>query len=338
MAVHTAPGSPQAGAAGSAGAKSHPALGPLRRTIREVGLGLITLGVITFLFIGYQLWGTGVAEAHSQAHLKKAFNTAVAAHHAADSPTVGPGAASGASGTGAAAPASAAPGGAVAHLVIPKIGLNVIVVEGVAEADLRQGPGHYPQTPLPGQDGNSAIAGHRTTYGAPFYSINELKVGDPISLTDTAGRTFVYHVSEPPRVVSPSDVSVLDATPFAQLTLTTCNPRFSATSRLVVVARLTSQAPLPVTPTPAQTASPPQQSVAPTVGATDNLGSGDGGAWAPALLYGGLFVLLWIGVRLWINRTRRWGRVGAFVVGIGVCLIPLWFCFENVVRLLPQSI
>jgi sortase A len=310
----------------------------VRRTIREVGLGLITLGVITFLFIGYQLWGTGLAEAHSQANLKKAFNTAVAAHQAADSPTVGPAPAAGTRRANAAAPASPAPGGAVAHLVIPRIGLNVIVVEGVGEADLRQGPGHYPQTPRPGQDGNAAIAGHRTTYGAPFYSINELRVGDAISLTDTAGRTFVYHVSEPPRVVSPSDVSVLDATPFAQLTLTTCNPRFSATSRLVVVARLTSQAPLPVTPTPAQTAANRPQSVAATVGATDTLGSGDSGAWGPALLYGGLFVLLWILVRLWINRTRRWGRFGAFVVGIAVCLIPLWFCFENVVRLLPQNI
>ncbi len=129
------------------------------------------------------------------------------------------------------------------------------VVQGVSDEDLRRGPGHYPQTALPGQVGNAAIAGHRTTYGAPFYSLNELRVGDSISLTDTAGRTFVYRVSEPPRVVSPSDVSVLDPTPFAQLTLTTCNPRFSATSRLVVFARLNNRPPLPAT-TPAPASRP----------------------------------------------------------------------------------
>jgi sortase A len=338
MAVHTARAPSEANTpGGSGGADRHGRLGPLRRTIREVGLALITLGVITLLFVAYQLWGTGIAEAHSQAKLKRDFNAAVATHRPADNPTLTPAAgATRAPAATTAAPSAAAtpaPGGALAHLVIPRIGLDVFVVQGVGEQDLRRGPGHYPQTPLPGQNGNAAIAGHRTTYGAPFYSLNELKVGDPVSLTDTVGRTFVYKVSEPPRVVSPSDVSVLGATPFPQLTLTTCNPRFSATSRLIVVARLTNRPPLPVTPTQAH---PPTASAAPA--AVETLGSGEKSAWPPALLYGGLVVLLWIGTRVWINRTRRWGRVAAFVVGIGVCLIPLWFCFENVVRLLPQNI
>jgi sortase A len=308
-------------------------MGPLRRGIREVGLAFITLGVIVLLFVGYQLWGTGIAERHSQAVLKRGFNAAVATHQTADNPALegsGGSARPGVSGSTTANP-SPAPGGALDHLVIPKIGLNVYVVEGVSEADLRRGPGHYPQTVLPGQNGNSGIAGHRTTYGAPFYSINELKIGDPISLTDTAGRTFVYKVSRAPLVVSPSDVSVLANTPYPQLTLTTCNPRFSATSRLVVFARLTGQAPLPVTHPPAVQAA----SAAPVV---DNLGRGDQGAWPAALLYGGLVVLLWIGVRLLINRSRRWTRLAVYVVGIGLCLIPLWFFFENVVRLLPQNI
>ena len=65
------------------------------------------------------------------------------------------------------------PNGALAHLVIPRIGVNVYVVQGVSDEDLRRGPGHYPQTALPGQVGNAAIAGHRTTYGAPFYSLND---------------------------------------------------------------------------------------------------------------------------------------------------------------------
>jgi sortase A len=305
-------------------------LGPLRRVTREVGLALITAGVVVLLFIGYQLWGTGIAERHSQATLQKGFNATVAGHGNADNPTVG------ATGPGAASR------GAIDHLVIAKIKVDVFVVEGVTTDDLQRGPGHYPQTVLPGQKGNAAIAGHRTTYGAPFFSLNELVVGDPITLTDTSGRTFTYRVSEPPRSVSPTDVAVLDPTSFPQLTLTTCNPRYSATSRLIVVARLTSGTALAAPPTAASAAPGPATTspAAPTASAAPvaSLGSGNQRGWPPAIAYGSLVVLLWIGVRLAINRTRRWHRAGAIVVGIAVCLVPLWFCFENVVRLLPQNI
>jgi len=207
-------------------------------------------------------------------------------------------------------------------------------VEGVGEADLTKGPGHYPQTVLPGEQGNAAIAGHRTTYGAPFFRLNELTVGDPIYVIDTTGRRFLYTVSAAPMVVSPNDIAVLDPTTTATLTLTTCNPRFSATNRLVVVAALSTaggQKPRPV--------SSPTRLGAPAPLATEaTLGHGNSQAWPPALLYGLVVVLAWIVTRLAINRTRRWARLGAFVVGIGVCLVPLWFCFENVVRLLPQNI
>jgi sortase A len=318
-------------------------LGAWRRGIREVGLALITLGVIVLLFVAYQLWGTGIAEAHSQASLKREFTATVAAATTsrtgqgatdttiADTPTVG-----------AATSPSRATGGAIDHLVIPKIHLDAFVVEGVAETDLQRGPGHYPQTVLPGQQGNAAIAGHRTTFGAPFFSVNELAVGDKISITDTSDRTFVYTVSEPPQVVSPDDVAVLDPTPVAQLTLTTCNPRFSATSRLIIVARLTSPALPATTPvtTPAASSAPapPAAASAAPVAAVDTLGRGNGNAWPPAIAYGAVLALLWVGVRLLINRTRRWTRAGAYVGGIVVCLAPLWFCFENVVRLLPPNI
>jgi hypothetical protein len=73
-----------------------------------------------------------------------------------------------------------------------------------------------------------------------------------------------------------------------------------------------------------------------TVG--NSLGGGDKRAWPAAIGYGAVVVLLWIGVRIWINRTRRWHRLAAYVIGIGVCLIPLWFLFENAVLLMPQSI
>jgi len=305
-------------------------MGPVRRTVREIGLALITLGVIVLLFVAYQLFGTNIAESHSQANLKKSFAAALAQHHAAtnpDNPTLGT--------SGSTAQQDSLPtGGAIDHLVIPRIGVDKFVVEGVAEADLRRGPGHYLNTPMPGQVGNSAIAGHRTTYGAPFFDLNQLSPGDDIFLTDTSGHRFDYKVTGS-KVVSPSDISVLDPTPFAQLTLTTCNPRFSASSRLIVFARLSAnEAPLPTPPTTVAAPAAPHHSTL----ASDNLGKGNSHAWPPVVGYGAIVVILWILVRLLINRTRRWWRVGAYIGGVVVCLIPLWFCFENVVLLLPQNI
>ena len=299
-------------------------LGPLRRGLREVGLGLITLGVIVLLFVAYELLGTNIAEAHSQANLKKTFSSALAASkNSGDTPAVG---------TGPDLSSSDLPsGGAIDHLVIPKLGVDKYVVQGIGEQDLRRGPGHYPETVLPGQLGNAAIAGHRTTYGAPFFDLNQLKAGDDIFLTDTQGRRWDYKVDRS-FVVSPNDVSVLDPTPFAQLTLTTCNPRFSATNRLIVTGKLFGQVPLPAPPPPSATHSPPQ------LVADKTLGHGRSSAWTPALLYGAVVLLLWVLVRLAINRTRRWTCLGSYVVGIGVCLVPLWFCFENVSLLLPQNI
>lgn len=333
-------------------------LGPLRRGLREVGLALITLGVILLLFVGYQLFGTNITEARDQHALARQFSadvaragvpSATAAGPGAAGPTLAPSGTPGPSGTAAAGPAlpSVPPGGALEHLVIPRIGLDKFVVEGTSENDLRRGPGHYLGTALPGQPGNVGIAGHRTTYGAPFFRLDELAPGDPVYLTDRTGRTWVYKVSRPPLVVSPGDVAVLDPTPFAQLTLTTCNPRFEATSRLVVFARLVGP-PATATPVASPTTTPAPQSAqappttvaapAPTVPVRESLGQGRTGALAPTILYGALVVLGWIGTRIWINRTRRGHRLAAFVVGIGVCLVPLWFCFENAVLLLPQSI
>jgi sortase A len=122
-------------------------------------------------------------------------------------------------------------------------------VQGVEVPDLRKGPGHYPDSPMPGQLGNAAIAGHRTTYGAPFNRIDELVAGDEITIVTLAG-TFHYHVTGQ-LVVSPKDVYVLDQTPTATLTLTTCNPKFSARQRLVVQAALDlARSPKPVAPPP----------------------------------------------------------------------------------------
>nr|MBA3309269.1 class E sortase [Nocardioidaceae bacterium] len=117
---------------------------------------------------------------------------------------------------------------------------------GVGRDDLKRGPGHYPQTPLPGQLGNAAIAGHRTTYGEPFADIDQMLAGDKITVTTPAG-TFTYLVDES-RIVAPSDGYVLDTVDedVARLTLTSCHPRYSASQRIVVSAELAARRSSPV--------------------------------------------------------------------------------------------
>ncbi|MDI3269801.1 MAG: class E sortase [Bacillota bacterium] len=119
-------------------------------------------------------------------------------------------------------------------LEIPRLQLKVMVWEGVTLDVLRKGPGHYPQTPLPGQGGNLAIAGHRTTYGAPFRRLGELVPGDVI-LIGKDGQSFRYIV-EKSWVVLPTDLSPLDPTDVPSLTLTTCDPPGSAAYRLIIRA------------------------------------------------------------------------------------------------------
>ncbi len=187
------------------------------------------IGAIILLFVAWQLWGTAITQHHSQIALEHQFAAKV--HHtpvkAAPGFTLTP------STTRIADPPQ---GTVMAHLQIPKISLDQYVVSGTAEADLAKGPGHYLGTAMPGQAGNVAIAGHRTTHGAPFNRLAELAIGDPIYLTTSTGQTLTYIVSAVPVAVSPSDVTVLNNFGDDRLTLTTCNPEYSAVQRLIVVA------------------------------------------------------------------------------------------------------
>ncbi|HVW35591.1 MAG TPA: class E sortase [Acidimicrobiia bacterium] len=128
-------------------------------------------------------------------------------------------------------------GDALTRIVIPSIKVDTIVVEGTGASALRAGAGHYPNTPLPGEEGNVGIAGHRTTYGKPFANLDRLAVGDEIVLETPIGR-HVYRVSKPPFVVSNTDYSVISQTAGHTLTLTTCHPKGSARQRLVVKAEM----------------------------------------------------------------------------------------------------
>jgi sortase A len=135
-----------------------------------------------------------------------------------------------------------AEGDPIARLEMPSIGVDKIVVAGVEKDDLKKGPGHYPETPLPGQFGNSAIAGHRTTFGQPFYDVDKLQNGDQIIVTTLAGR-FVYLVTGQ-QIVSPSDYQVIATTDptRATLTLTSCHPKYTARDRIIVFAELDAAA------------------------------------------------------------------------------------------------
>ncbi len=128
------------------------------------------------------------------------------------------------------------PDGAVARIEIPAVGLDAYVLEGTEPSQLDRAPGHYPETPLPGESGNACIAGHRTMHGKPFNRLDELEPGDEIVCVTPAGR-FTYRV-EGTRIVDPTEVSVAGSTDDDRLTLTTCHPKRSARQRLVVTALL----------------------------------------------------------------------------------------------------
>jgi sortase A len=135
-------------------------------------------------------------------------------------------------------------GDSLTRVKIPAIGVDTVVVEGTSASALRAGAGHYPNTPLPCEGGNVAIAGHRTTYGKPFANVDRLKPGDTIELNTPIGGC-VYRISEKaitvpgagmPFIVDKADLRVIDQVPGKTLTLTSCHPRGSASHRIIIQA------------------------------------------------------------------------------------------------------
>lgn len=183
---------------------------------RIFGRSFISLGTLIILFLLYQVFGTNLVTGREQqalaSELQKTWSNPQLAEQ---KPDLGEG---------------------IAVIKIPKIGVNSVVVEGVEVNDLKKGPGHYPESSLPGEYGNTVISGHRTTYGAPFYRLDELKKGDEIILYDAKG-SYTYIVAES-KIVLPTAIGVIAPSNDARLTLTTCNPRFSARQRLIIVAFL----------------------------------------------------------------------------------------------------
>jgi sortase A len=166
--------------------------------------GLVMLG-----HVGYDELGTGIETTRAQATLK----AEIKAHGFPKRPI---------------------PGGALGYIEIPALDVDMAFVEGVGLDSLAEGPGHYPDTPMPGKKGNVGIAGHRTTHAAPFWSLNALKPGDQIILETRKGR-FVYEVQWV-KIVASNAWWVVAPTDGPTLTLTSCYPRFSSRQRIAVRA------------------------------------------------------------------------------------------------------
>lgn len=309
----------------------------MSRLFGFLGRTLIVAGLFILGFVGYQLWGTSLEEGRNQADL------ATSLAKSADTPNAGTDAAAiGVGGLTKAlskvdpttAPALPPPpqGDPIGVIEIPRIGLQRVMVEGVAKPDLKKGPGHYPGTPLPGQAGNAAIAGHRTTYGAPFNRIDELTAGDKIIITTPQGR-FVYTVipgpnsPQGPYVVLPSDVSVLDDKGDNRITLTACHPKYSAKQRIIVNAVLDAP-PAATAPLPAAT-----RRTAPSVSSQFDEGlGGDSTAlpYAVAAVAGALAV----GLAAWF-LARRWKRWPVYLPATPIVLALVWVSYVYLDRSLP---
>jgi sortase A len=207
----------------------------VRTTARGLGEMLITLGAIVLLFAAYEIWGvSAIVDAH-QDDLARQLEQ----QWQRDNPTVGP--SSSASSPPQAPPAEAS---GIAKLYLPRLDKWWVVVQGVAPKDIRYHPGHYPNTAMPGQEGNFSVAGHRNR--ATFWDLDKMRKGDPI-VVQTKDKWYIYQVSAT-RIVVPTQVEVVSARPPGQrpgrlLTLTTCNPKLDNYQRLIVHAEYLREQP-----------------------------------------------------------------------------------------------
>lgn len=292
----------------------------MRRFLGGVGRAFVTLGILILLFVAYQLWGTGFYTDREQTKLREQFTAELRTEGSASTSPDDP------------APPPPPSGEAVAILRIPRIGVDTVVVNGTTRPDLRKGPGHYPDTPLPGQAGNAAIAGHRTTYGAPFGDLDQLTPGDVIVVRTLQG-TFRYRMTEQ-LIVSPSDVSVLDPvrkdpadpdSPFAAtLTLTTCNPKYSAAQRLVVKARLAGDE---------EALRAPSNLPKPQTLDEEGL-SGDDDSMLPTVIAGVIAAIVGLLWWLFFHRHPRWTT---WTIGAIPFAVALFFFYVFLERLLPAN-
>jgi sortase A len=343
------------------------------RILGGIGRVMIASGVLILLFVTYQLWGTGLRTDSYQNKLGDEFNRAAQAakNKGSDRPAVTLPGDETASGTNPTSPTTAPggstegtpaagdfpppkPGNAIGQIKIPKIGVDFFMVEGVDLNYLAEGPGHFPGTPFPGQAGNAALAGHRTTWKAPFNRIDELVPGDKIEVTTIQG-DFTYEVMPQPgstpeaplgnRIVTPTQTEILEQPPGQNsLTLMACHPKYSAAQRIIVVGKLVNA--------PAATTGKSEESKA-AVNSIDQqkLITEEGGgnalsisaqpeARGPAIVFsivaGVIWLAAWFVARRW-GSWRQWQKWAVYAVALPIFLVPLFFAFENINHLLPAG-
>ncbi|WP_426573688.1 class E sortase [Aquihabitans sp. McL0605] len=343
----------------------------LAKVLGGVGRTLITAGTLILLFVAYQLWGTGLQEAKSQDALAKEFDREVAPLNVSSTSTTAPPTTTTAPSVDGepvtTVPLKVTPprtadlplpavGDALAKIRIPSIGVTRTVVEGIGLDQLKRGPGHYPETPLPGQAGNVSIAGHRTTYGQPFHNIDKVRNGDQV-IFDTAQGTFVYEVTET-KIVTPKQTEILEDKGDNRITLIACHPKYSASKRIIVIGKLVGQ------PAPVITGQAEAQAKARAANTKDGLAAGesiDGGlsgakaSKSPAIFWGLVAALIWLLtwlVQTFIRRVVR-RRAAAddrspsrgqrlltwtpYLIGVPIFMVALYVFFENFGRLLPGN-
>jgi sortase A len=354
------------------------------RALGVIGRVMIFTGVVLLLFVAYQLWGTGLHTRAAQAQLEDDLVDSLEAAQADDGTTTttlpggegGPEDTTEVNGDGPPAardhPVSMGDGKGLGetfglsqdeidhwpapelsesfgYMSIPAIGSNWWMVEGVDLAWLRDGPGHFPGTSWPGQKGNAAFAGHRTTYGAPFHRIDELDPGDEI-LVETVQGEFRYEVMSRGElvdtdmpiadksdldsghfIVNPNDSWILEDYGDNRITLMACHPKYAASQRIVVVGQLVGR----VAPTTDPSVAPDAPEADPAL-LTEDLLSNDPTARFPAAMWGlaalGVYLIAWLIGRRW--RKAKWP---AYLVATPVFLVLLFVSFTYVERLLPAG-
>ena len=374
----------------------------LEMIFRRTGLVLISSGVLLFLFAIYQLFGTALITAQAQKDLENDLDT-VTEELASDefiqntftkletitvseeverTETVETEVSSSPFDNLTAEEISALSnivykpqGEAIAQIVAPVMGLDSIVVSGTAVSDLRKGPGHYTDSAALCSTGNAAIAGHRTTYGAPFGDIASLKFGDEIRVNTPYGNC-IYTVTER-FIVEPSDTWVVEDQGDNRLTLTSCHPKYSAAQRYIVVARLT-QTDVPYLPTQEEIneliASTTETTIVSeevtttetvdrdvevatevtetfrgeantviekTNTETEGFGEGldgDDGQLLAVILYGLVFFVLWYRIYRIANSENKGKKFKYITYGVGVfpMLVAMGFWFYRVDLFLPS--
>ncbi|HVL80941.1 MAG TPA: sortase [Actinomycetota bacterium] len=302
------------------------------RIVRYIGLLgrlLVGAGLVLLFYTTYLLWGTGVETKRTQAELSERLRAQpVVPEQQMVSGEIPP-----------ARPAQpVALGEPLWTIVIPKIGLRTVVVNGVGVEELKKGPGHFPDcaavpegvdciegSPFPGESGNVAISGHRTTYTGPFYRLDELAPGDEIYIE--SGPARYRYVMDQQKIVSPREVDVVLAHGRDELTLTTCHPRFSAAQRLIVHAAYLGAEPI---------AGPPQTGAAPD--------RREARAEVPAppqpipndvFVLAGVALLAFLGAMFLTDRLRRTAAWSTVTI---VAAAALWTgVFPQVLRLMPPN-